>query len=276
MARKKIFMLHRDSGHNIMYEDVPLEYTNGIGMPGEFEDKINRSVHLNDGTSGTMDAAYRTKPDGKTLFRPVATCLEHQFKPVTPQKAEKIGDYEIQMVAETHLPSLVAVATHTDKEKSVQELVRSPSNSIKFYFPDLSEENIWQRLNTVTEIINNNKVLSREEAINLGIIVLYAPPERGPEITEKVAKLYSKISHTLDSDMEYVLHSVISIMIDAYFDDEEEYQRLINMMNGVTSTQSKEKYDSYIRLEETISERDRKIEDLEKEVQFLKNKLNGK
>ena len=40
--------------------------------------------------------------------------------------------------------------------------------------------------------------------------------------------------------MEYTLYSVITIVIDAYFDDENEYRRLINMMDPKTSVESKE------------------------------------
>ena len=90
-------------------------------------------------------------------------------------------------------------------------------------------------------------------------------------------------------------------MIDAYFDDENKYNELINMMNDNTSKESKEKFglEEYLledinymkeHMEEnlaaannTIEEQNNELEkangkiaDLEAEIQILKEKANGK
>ena len=110
-------------------------------------------------------------------------------------------------------------------------------------------------------------------------------------MTEKVVGLYTKISHTLDQDMQYVLYSVICVMIDYFFDDEKEYQRLINMMSGVTSQKNTDRFDSEIRIEEMyrnkladeladykakLAECYEIIESLQEQIQLIENKYNGK
>ena len=230
MKRNKKFTKHFDLSHSIMFNEYPYIYTKTIGVPGEFVKKINRRVHLKDGTGGEMDSAYIAKPDNKILFEPVAVGLEHQSKPVDPFKLNKFGDYDIQMVSDENLPTLLAVASHLNPEKSENELIRSPSDITQLYFLNLGKENICQRLNRVKEIINNNEKLGDEDALNLGVILLYAPREHAYEITETIVDLYLKVLPDLDFKMESCLYSVMIILIDAFIDDENDYRRLTNMI----------------------------------------------
>ena len=240
--RKKIFAKPFDLGHSILFNEFPAEYTKTIGVPGTFVKKINRRVHLKDGTTGEMDSAFILDPDGEILHERVAACLEHQSTPVNFPKLGKLGNYDTQLVVDEHMATLLIVATHLNPEASENTLIRSPSDITIIYFLDLGEENICKRLSRVSEIIENNQYLSTEQALNLGVIVLYAPRKHACEITEKVVNLYLEIVNDLDFKMEYCLYSVISIMIDAYFDDEKEYRRLIEMMDGETSHDTKEAF----------------------------------
>ena len=229
-----------DLCHSIMFNELEGEYTQAIGVPGVFVKKINRRVRLKNGTGGEIDAAYIADPDYRILFERVAVALEHQSTPVGGVKLDKFGDYDVQLVVDQHLPTLLVVASHLTDENSKKKLIRSPSDITELYFLDLGEENISQRLSTARKIINSNQHVSREIALNLGIIVLYSPRDDACEITEEVIDLYLKIVDDLDFDMEYTLYSVITVMIDAYFDDENEYGRLIDMMDENTSVESKE------------------------------------
>lgn len=296
--RKKIFAMPFDLGHDTMFSEFPVEYTRTIGVPGTFVKKINRRVRLKDGTTGEMDSAFILDPDGKILKERVAACLEHQSIPVSLTKLKKIGHYDIQLVSDENLATLMIIASHCSPEESKNKLIRSPSDSIKLYFLDLGEENICKRLSSVTEIIENKKELSAENALNLGVIALYAPREYACEITEKVAKLYTKISNDLDPKMESCLYSVISLMIDAYFDDEKEYRRLINMIDGKTSQNTKEIFaaskesfleslewakedlanakDDLANAKDDLKAANGKIAELETEVARLTTELKGK
>lgn len=162
-----------------------------------------------------MDSAFILNPDGEILKEKVAACLEHQTTPVQSYKLDKFGDFDIQLVSDKNLPTLLMVASHLNDTGSKRELIRSPSDITKLYFLNLGEENICKRLNTVSKIIENNQHLTTEDALNLGIILLYAPRKYACEITDKVVNLYIKITKDLDSKMEHCLYSVIYTMIDA-------------------------------------------------------------
>lgn len=259
--------------------------------------KCNRRVHLKDGTSGEMDSAYIADSDNRILFERVAVGLEHQSIPVGEKKLSKFGDYDIQLVVDEHLPTLLVVASHLNKNKSKNKLIRSPSDITQLYFLDLSEVNISQRLSTLSKIIYNNQYLSQEMALNLGIIALYALRERACEIMDTVVRLYLKIVEKLDLHMEYTLYSVITVLLDAFFDDEDEYRRLTKMMDDNTSQESQMRFashestiesltyaeedlaharDDLAHVKDDLDKANGKIADLEAEVKRLTDELNGK
>lgn len=63
-------------------------------------------------------------------------------------------------------------------------------------FLDLGSEDNKERLNTLSNIINNHEEqLTVGDALNLGIIVLFAPRENACAITRQVVELYSKIKN---------------------------------------------------------------------------------
>lgn len=244
-----------------------------------------------------MDSAYIADSDNRILFERVAVGLEHQSIPVGEKKLSKFGDYDIQLVVDEHLPTLLVVASHLNKNKSKNKLIRSPSDITQLYFLDLSEENISQRLSTLSKIIYNNQYLSQEMALNLGIIALYALRERACEIMDTVVRLYLKIVEKLDLHMEYTLYSVITVLLDAFFDDEDEYRRLTKMMDDNTSQESQMRFashestiesltyaeedlaharDDLAHVKDDLDKANGKIADLEAEVKRLTDELNGK
>lgn len=304
MNRKRKFVKPFDLVHSILYNEFPEEYLRSIGVPRKFVKKINRRVHLKDGTLGEMDSAFILEPDNEILFEKVASGLEHQSTAVGDVKLTKFGDYDIQLVVDENLPTFLMVASHLDMDESIQELVRSPSDITRLYFLNLDKENIYERLSSLKEKIHNNKQFTTEDALNLGIITLYAPRDHACEITEEVVNIYLKIVDDFDLDLESCLYSAITIMIDAFFDDENDYRRLTDMMDNKTSRESKhisEAHKStieslnyaredlniaYSKLKETNSKLDKtnsdldkaneKIRDLEAEVKRLTEELNSK
>lgn len=168
--------------------------------------------------------------------------------------------------------------------------MRSPSDITQLYFLDLGEDNISQRLSALNKIIYNNQYLSQEMALNLGVIALYVPRDCACEIMASVVNLYLKIVVNLDLQMEYTLYSVITILIDAFFDDEDEFRRLSKMMDENTSQESQVRFASHestiesltyakedlAYAEEDLAKANGKIADLEAEVKRLTEELNGK
>ena len=96
----------------------------------------------------------------------------------------------------------------------------------------------------MSKIINSNECLSTEDALNLGVIALYAPRNRACEIMNTVVDFYLKIVKDLDFKMEFTLYSVITILVDAFFDDENEYRRLMDMIEENTSNKTRQRFPS--------------------------------
>ncbi len=98
-----------------------------------------------------------------------------------------------------------------------------------------------------------NKNLSVKDALNLGTVVLFAPDDCARERTREALHYYLE-SEITSKRLEHVLYSVFFCMIDAYFDDELEYQRMIEMLNDKTSLETKEKFASEIRRENMLKQ----------------------
>ena len=274
MRREKIFSNPYDNGHNIMFNNLKGDYTKSIGVPGKFVEKINPRVNLKNGVTGEMDSPYIADPDGIILHRRVASGLEHQSYNIDDDKLNQMGNYQTHLVVETHLPTFLPIATHLDPSKSKKILKRSPTDIIELYFLDLGEKKITKKLSRVSDKINNNKTVSRDDKIDLGTIVLYAPRHKAREMTREVVNLYRKISNTMDFNLEYTLHMVITIMIDAYFDEKNEYEELINMLNNATSTESRNKSESELDMLQRLEWREEDLKEANGKLDTTTKKLN--
>ncbi len=234
MARKRKLNNPYDFAFGVMYNEYPKEFHEELNIPGIFKRKSNVKVRLKDGRRLEMDASYVVDPDLKVLFEPAVVDLEHQSTPVDMPKIKIIGDYNIQQIADERLPPLNVIASHLNEEKSIREFERTPTSTTKLMFLNLGRQDNKKRLNTVSNIIKNHEEhLTIGNALNLGIIVLFAPRDSACEITRQIVELYNKIKNK-PKKLEYTLYSVICTMIDAYFDDDEEFKELIDMINNET------------------------------------------
>ena len=223
-----------DFAFGVMYNEYPKEFHEELNIPGIFKRKSNVKVRLKDGRRLEMDASYVVDPDLKVLFEPAVVDLEHQSTPVDMPKIKRIGDYNIQQIADERLPPLNVIASHLNEEKSIREFERTPTSTTKLMFLNLGRQDNKKRLNTLSNIIKNHEEhLTIGNALNLGIIVLFAPRDSACEITRQIVELYNKIKNK-PKKLEYTLYSVICTMIDAYFDDDEEFKELIDMINNET------------------------------------------
>lgn len=240
-------------GFTLMFEEFPKDYVEVLKAPGKFVKKANTQVKLPKGKTGEMDAPYIADPDGEKLFERTIIILEHQRQAVDEEKNYMISNYVIQVVADEKLPYYVAIASHLDEDKHQKEFKRNDSFIVRLQFLDLGERDNWERLNNVRDKIRFNKNLSVKDSLNLGIIVLFAPEGCAKERTREALHYLLELEIT-SKRLEYVLYSVFYCMIDAYFDDEYEYKRMMNMLNQKASNETKEKFASEIRRENRLKQ----------------------
>lgn len=260
MARKRRIDKPYDFAFGMLYNEFPKELHEELKIPGLFRRKSNVKVRLKNGVVREMDASYVVGPDFKVLFEPAVVDLEHQSTPVDEDKIITIGDYNIQQICDERLLPLNVVASHLSEEKSIKEYERTPTTTIKLMFLDLGENDNEKRLNILRYIIyNHEEQLTVGDALNLGIIVLFAPRKNACKITRNAVELYLEIKNK-PKKLEYVLYSVICAMIDAYFDDENQFRELMNMINKETAEEIVGKFETEIisqnRIVELAQERD--------------------
>ena len=260
MIRKRRINNPFDFAFGIMYNEYAKELHEELEILGIFRRKSNVKVRRKNGKVLEMDASYVVDPDFKELFESAVVNLEHQSTLVDDSKIIIIGDYNIQQISDERLPPLNVIASHLNEEKSVKEYKRTLTYSTKLMFLDLGPQNNQKRLSNVSNIINyHEESITINNALNLGIIVLFAPRDNARAITRQVVSLYKKIKNK-PKKLEYVLYSVITAMIDAYFDDEDEFQELMEMINNETEDEVIGKFETEIISENKIRELKQELE----------------
>ena len=103
-------------------------------------------------------------------------------------------------------------------------------------------------------------------------------------MTEKVVELFKKIEE-FPPNTEKVLYNILKVLIDAYFDNVEEYNRMMEMLNENTNEDIIAESEIYKMLlrdikyyqniaqkeEAKVSERDAKIAELKAKIAELEN-----
>lgn len=280
-------MIRRKEVHNpfnfsffIMYNEFPKGLHENLNVPGIFRRKSNVKVQLNDGTILEMDASYTIDPDFKIVFEPMIVNLEHQSTPVNKDKIKTISSYSLQQIHDEKLPPLSVIVSHIDEKEHVQTFQRTPSFITKLYFITLDEKDIEKRLNNLTNKINQQIELTDNDALDLGIIALFAPRHKAKKITEKVIKLFNKISNKLSKKMQLTIYTVLYVLTDAYCDEENEFRRMINMLNKNISEETRNEFESFNIIKNRNFELENKIQDMTAEqnnantkIQELENKI---
>lgn len=279
MIRKRKISKPFDFGYTIMDNEYPKILYSRLNVPGIFRKKINKKVYFKDGHMGEMDSSYIADPDFVELFEAVAVNGEHQSTPVDDEKIEMISYYGIQQIHDTNLPQYSFVASHLPQEKHVQQFKRSRTDIIQPHYLDLGEEDNKKRLNNVKNIIKKQEKITDEDALELGIITVFAPRDKGKEITEEVIELYNEIIDQLSPKMEFTLYSVLFAMTDAYFDDEHKFEDVIKMLKEKTTSETIEKFETLttfknkvLELEKTNNTLEKTNNTLEKTNNTLKNR----
>lgn len=269
MQHKRKINKPYDFSFGILYNEYPKELHENLKIPGIFKRKSNVKVRLKDGKIREMDASYIVDPDFKTLFEKAVVNLEHQTKPVDLHKIQVIGDYNIQQTADERLPTLNIIATNIPEKYSVKEFERTPTNTTKLMILNQSLENNEKKLNKLKSIIHNNENdFTINDAVNLGIVAIFAP--HNCEILKSVVEIYSKIKNK-SKKLEYVLYSVLGAMIDAHSSNEKEFKDLMNMLNYETDEEVVDKFETEIISQNKIAELE---EELKKAKEITNTKVN--
>ena len=259
----------------LMHNEFPEDFHEVAELPGKYEEEAKKDVNQDGNIAEEMDICSIVNLDGDWFSPKMVFSGQYQSTPVDEPKLMQMGQYEIQMIYEYNLPPILAILTNIPKEKHLQELEITCGTILKPVYLVYDEENIEKRLNRAKAIINNNENLSNVDALNLGMIAVFAPRDKAQEIIEEVIKLYARVSQQLSKLMELTLYSVLFQMIDAYSKQEEDYQRLLKMLDDNTDEETKEFSKTMRELKEKYNAREEDYAAVVKENQTLKQQINS-
>ena len=251
------------------FDEFPKEFTNSIGVPGEFESIISRKVHENK-SEYEMDAPYKARILINNEKIDVIMMLEHLSKPLTNFKTFRIEDYSKHTYLQTGLPVFpIIVSKYYDNLPKVITMDVNVFTVLGGICID--EEKMEETLNNIRNKHNPDNVLSISQGMELVIVILFPPDTREKEILMEAIDYYcnSKIEHPR---LRFVLYAAFYCMIDAYIDDEDEFERLINMIKPKATPEERKEYGVLIHMRETIAKLNTEKQTLVNKNETLVNK----
>ena len=107
-------------------------------------------------------------------------------------------------------------------------------------------------------------MISIDDGMNIGITLLFAPEKYAKEITRELLDYF--LNRKIESDkLKNTLYRVFYAMIDAYFDDEKEFQEMITMLKKDMTNKEETDLESDIirqnRLDEALDRNDKFAEE---------------
>ena len=117
----------------------------------------------------------------------------------------------------------------------------------------MDEEKIEEILDSIKIKYDPNKVLSINQGMELISVILFPPDNRKKEILMEAIDCYCN-SKITNPQLRFVLYTVFYCMIDAYIDDEDEFERLINMINPKATPEERNETEILIRMKESLAE----------------------
>ena len=277
MKRQRTIYHPFNYSFTLMFDELTEDFLEAINAPGKFIRKANTHVKLPGGKTGEMDAPYIADPDGESIFETTAVIFEHQRDIVDPDKIFMMSNYVLQVIADLRIPCIVLIGSHIEASKHMQEIKRTSSLIIRLQFLDLGERNNWERLNTIRNKIRFNKKLPAKDALNLGIVILFAPEECAKERTREAMHYFQELEFET-TKLEFVLYSVFYCMIDAYFDDVDEYEEMMEMLDGKVGQKTKEENAFRLRQENRLKiayeERDKAISERDNVISLVLSRVD--
>ena len=262
MARKRKVKNPYNTTHTVIYDNFPEEYTNQLGMPGLFHQAITRKVETKKVELET-DGTYVALPDNKELKEKTIKIMEHSTKPMSKPKKRKMGDY----VKYTYINAngVAADVTFLSRYKLRPEdryIYIERNILIKVDEVDVSPEKIRKKLNSVKNKLKIENKLTPETGVNLGIAILYPPINQEVEILKEAIDLYVNAEND-NVKLRKTLYTAFYCMIDAYIDDEDEFERLVKMISKNELTEIMEESNTILRLKDNEVNFKRRINESE-------------
>ena len=212
----------------VNYDEFPKENLVSLGAPGLFDERLSRKVHVST-IEEEADAIYIAKPDGKEIKERSAVVLENLSKKLDNTKGNIMGHYVKHTHFQTNLPVFPVVASKYNDVTPDKCYPIDPRIYMNPFLLNLDDEYNRKKLNNVKNKLKTSNKLSVETGMDLCNAILYAPPNHELEVLYEATDYYLKFEID-DPRLRFVLFTSFYCMADAYIDDENEFEELIEMI----------------------------------------------
>ena len=235
---------------NVFTEELHMH----LGLEGKYKEVLSPNLVSEDGTKLEADFIYAVElPDNQLGVN----IIEHQSTSVHGDKMERIAEYRNAVMKLYGAVVTNVIIITVDPKNSIKRYKITPSDYLEPIYIHKPWEEIQEELNNL-KIIYKKHTFNRFEASLFAFIPLYAPKDKGPELTQELCKMYSEIKF----DEELIArHTAILLRIMIYRNfkhdkkKEKELCELINMTecDNALKTLTRDLYkEDYERQEERI------------------------
>lgn len=232
-----------------------------LNLCGVYKESRSRFVFTSEGNKYEMDGLFLVGEDNIVLFTDALIDLEHQSYPVGDEKAMTIVNYCLNTAVRYNLPVIPVILTDYDSYiKSRKEFKYGPSLNLKpfYYYRTLDE--IWKIIYSLEDKNRNNEILSDEDSLNIAILPVISPKNKGREITRRFIDIYLN-SRIEDELLRLFAVFSLSMRVNNYFEPAEQlklYEEL-NMEANISCFEKVADEEIVFQYRELVSEHNQVI-----------------
>ena len=278
----------RDSTFRFLQEYHGEAQHESLRYPGKYVKTLGTETFTVNNRNLRMDGAELVNADDE-LPCPSTLNPEQQSTQIGPSKVHAMYDYKLQLTFKHKRPSFNVIVTNIgDEDHTV--IYESHGDAFKVYVRVFNDEEISERLNTLTDNIKNKKELTEIEVLDFAYILLFAQENKAKEYSEKVANLFCEVRN-LDKSLQLDIHYVMKKLIRLHFrDDEKKTKEMLRMITKaihpdalkdmLTLQKMSEKIEDFnnviLKQSDELSEKDKIISQRDNELSLKDNELSLK
>ena len=209
---------------NVFTEELHIH----LELEGKYKKVLSPNLVREDGTKLEADFIYAVElPDNQLGVN----IIEHQSTSVHGDKMERIAEYRNAVMKLYGAVVTNVIIITVNPKNSIKRYKITPSDYLEPIYIHKPWEEIQEELNNL-KIIYKKHTFNRFEASSFAFIPLYAPKDKGPELTQELCKMYSEIKF---DDEIIARHTAILLRMMIYRNfkhdkkKEKELCELINM-----------------------------------------------
>ena len=231
-----------------------------LKLPGKYVRRYPTEVVLPNMETGRMDELYSVSDNNEEML----IDLEEESEEVTDDTLKKFGKYKVFGSFIYGLSFLTAVICMKDPKDFPKEYHLSPTDIIRpiyIYFP---EEELQEKYTNLINKINQNNILTDEDALSIAFIPKYISEEHAPNVCKSLASIFDD-AIIPDKALKRDVGVILMVMILKHVKETEKQNELFRRMNMQEYIDEIHEivYDEY---GEELTKKDEKIKELHQEL----------